>query len=234
MCGPKVQAILIGVCYTLFVYFLFSGNTFLTYCFGALILPIITVFYFCSVQQRSIYFVLFLVIYSLSDLISIFAENLPIRTGYYICNTLYILAYIALSVEIARSLDFQKILKHYKFSIIVLLLLNAYIAYQLLQIVNPDILFGSIYITEITYNIVMLLILSFALLNYFNKDSRKAFYILVGTLCIVFAEVLNVAYLYVSKQNLLSLLTISLGLIGFYFLYAQAKLNYKKTDKALS
>ncbi len=234
MCNPKVQIVLLSVCYILFVCFLFTENVFLTQCFSALILPVITLCYFCSIKQRSIYFVLFLVIYSISDLITIFSDSLPTLTSYYLCNTLYILAYIALVVEIAQSLDFKHILKNYKFSIAVLFALNAYIAYQLLRIVNPDLILGSIYFVELTYNVVMLLILSLALLNYFYKDSRKAFYILIGALCIVFAEVLNIAYLYVSHQNLLSLLTISLGLIGFYFLFAQAKLKYKKVDGSLN
>jgi predicted membrane protein len=99
------------------------------------------------------------------------------------------------------------------------------------QIVNPYLELGAEYVLEIVYNISMLMILSLGLLNYFYKNNRKAFYILIGALCIVFAEVINIAYMYVSHQNLLNFLTISLGLVGFYFLYAQAKLKYEKQDE---
>lgn len=233
MHNPKIQALTLLICYALFVYFLVVDNVFMMYCFSALILPVITIFYFCCVPSKSFYFVVFLIAHSLSNIIAIFSSGMPDITGYYICNLLFILSYAALSIEIAKNIDFRYIINHHLFSIIVLFLLTGYIAYQLLQITNPDAKFGAVYVIEMIYNIVMLLILSFALLNYFHKDNRKAFYILIGAFCIVFAEVLNVAYLYMSKQNLLNFFTISIISIGFYFLFAQAKLNYRKTDKSL-
>ncbi|TBN04383.1 hypothetical protein EYD45_07130 [Hyunsoonleella flava] len=234
MCSPKVLACMVGSIYALFVYFLFSGKLFYADATSALILPIITIAYFCNVEKRSLYFVLFLVLYSISDLMIIFSDKLSYHIDYFIGNGLYILAYIALTIEIGRNLSLSYILKHYLFSIIVLFILNSYIAYVLLQIVNPYLDLGAEYILEIVYNASMLMILSLALLNYFYKDSRKAFYILVGAICIVFAEVINIAYLYVSHQNLLNFFTISLGLVGFYFLYEQAKLKYRKQDKVLN
>ncbi|WP_165454319.1 hypothetical protein [Hyunsoonleella pacifica] len=164
----------------------------------------------------------------------IFSQYMPHYVDYFLGNTLYILAYLALAIEIARKLSVSYILKHYLFSVIVLFLLNSYITYVLFQIVNSHLLKGAEYVLEIVYNISMLMILSLALLNYFCKDSRKAFYILVGTVCIVFSEVINVAYLYVAHQNLLNFFTISLGLVGFYFLYEQAKLKYRKQDSTIN
>lgn len=231
MCSPKVLAFLIGSIYALFVYFLFSDLLFYAESSSALILPILTLWYFCSVKERSLYFVLFLVLYSISDLMIIVSGKLTYHIDYFLGNTLYILAYIALILEIGRNLSLRYIFKNNLFSIIVLFLLNTYIAYVLMQIIKPYLDLGAEYALEIIYNISMLMILSLALLNYFYKDSRKAFYILIGALCIVFAEVINVAYLYISHQSLLSFLTISIGLVGFYFLFEQSKLKYKKQDK---
>lgn len=231
MCSPKILAFLIGSIYALFVYFLFSDLLFYAESSSALILPILTLWYFCSVKERSVYFILFLIFYSISDLMIIISDKLTYHVDYFLGNILYILAYIALTVEIGRNLSFKYMFKNNLFSIIVLFLLNVYIAYVLMQIINPYLELGAEYVLEIIYNISMLMILSLALLNYFYKDNRKAFYILIGAMCIVFAEVINVAYLYISHQNLLSFLTISLGLVGFYFLYAQAKLKYNKRDK---
>ncbi|GAL65733.1 hypothetical protein [Jejuia pallidilutea] len=231
MCSPKVLAFLIGSIYALFVYFLFSNNLFFADSTSALLLPIITLAYFCTVKHRSIFFVLFLVFYSISDLMIIISDNLTYHEDYFIGNTLYILAYISLTIEIGRNLSLKYTFKNNLFSIIVLFILNTYIAYVLSQIVNPYLELGAEYVLEIVYNISMLMILSLGLLNYFYKNNRKAFYILIGALCIVFAEVINIAYMYVSHQNLLNFLTISLGLVGFYFLYAQAKLKYEKQDE---
>ena len=232
MCSPKLLAFLIGIIYALFVYLLFSGHLFYAEGVSALFLPVLTLGYFCNVKKRSLYFILFLVLYSISDLMTIISGSLSHDVLYFLGNSLYILAYLALTVEIGKNLSFQYIIKNYLFSIIVLFLLNTYIAYVLLQVVNPYLILGAAYILEIVYNISMLMILSLALLNYFYKnDSRKAFYILIGTICIVFAEVINVAYLYITHKNLLNFFTISLGLVGFYFLYEQSKLKYKMEDK---
>ncbi len=233
MCSPKLLAFLVGTAYALFVYFQFQGNEYMAQCCSALILPILAVGYFCIAQKKSLFFILFLILYSVSDLLVIFSPKIPMEIDYFLGNTLYILAYISLVIEISKSLCFKYVLKHYKFSILVLLGLNAYIAYALLQVVHPFLDWNSQYILEVVYNVSMLLILSVALLNYFHKDNRKAFYILIGALCIVFAEVLNVAYMYVSNQNLLSFLTITIGLLGFYFLYQQARLNYKSHTTTL-
>ncbi|MFD2726423.1 hypothetical protein [Hyunsoonleella rubra] len=229
MCSPKLLAFLVGSVYTLFVIFQFKGDEYIAESCSAFILPLLAMGYFCMVQKRSLFFILFLVLYSISDLMVIFSKSLPGDVDYFLGNSLYILAYLSLLIEISKSLCFKYVLKNYKFSIAVLLALNAYIAYALLKVVNPYLIFGSEYFIEITYNVSMLLILSVALLNYFQKDSRKAFYILIGALCIVFSEVLNVAYLYVSHQNLLNFLTVTIALVGFYFLYEQTKLNYKNT-----
>lgn len=233
MCSPKVLASLVGTIYALFVYFLFSGNLFYADSVSALILPVLTLAYFCSIDKRSLYFILFLVLHSISDIMIIFSHKLDYDVDYFLGNTLYILSYIALSIEIGRNLSLGYIFKHYLFSIIVLFFLNSYIAYVLLQIVKPYLALGAEYVVEMMYNISMLMILSLSLLNYFYKDSRKAFYILIGTICIVFAEVINVTYLYAWHQNLLYFFTISLGLVGFYFLYEQAKLKYKNKDKVV-
>ncbi|MEW4924198.1 hypothetical protein [Algibacter sp. 2305UL17-15] len=230
MCNTKVLAFLVGIVYSLFVYFLFSGNTFEAECFSALILPILTLGYFCGAEKKSIYFIAFLVLYSISDLMVIVSDVFSDIVYYFVGNSLYILAYVALVIEISKSLNLKEMLKHYKFSILVLLLLDSFIAYSLLDVVDPYLDLGSEYFIEITYNISMLLILSLALLNYFHQESRKAFYLLIGAICIVFSEVLNVAYMYVSHQNLLSFLTITLALVGFFFLYQQTKLKYKKSN----
>lgn len=233
MCSPKVLATLVGFIYALFVYFLFSGNLLYADGVGALILPVITLGYFLHVKKRSLYLILFLVFHSISDILVLFSQYMSDDVDYFVGNTLYVLAYIALAIEIAKDLSISYILKHYLFSIIVLFLLNVYISYVLLQIISTYLDVGIKYVLELVYNISMLIILSLSLLNYFCKDSRKAFYILVGAICIVFSEVISIAYLYVSDINLLNFFAISLGLIGFYFLYEQAKLKYRKQDKVL-
>lgn len=230
MYASKVLLSLLAFIYALFIYFLFSGYVLYAENITTLILPIITLAYFYNVKKRSTYFTVFLILHSISDLMFIISEKLPDDSDYYIGNSLYILAYLALIVEIGKNLSFQYIFKKYLFSIIIMFFLNYYISYELLQIVNPNLILSTVYIIELVYNISMLMVLTLALLNYLDKDNKKAFYILIGAICIVFLEVINIAYLYVSGTATLKFFSFSLGLLGFYFLYEQSNLSYRNKE----
>ena len=85
------------------------------------------------------------------------------------------------------------------------------------------------YFIELIYNIVMLLLLSTSLLNYFYRDNKKSLYMFLGSLLIVFSEVISVAYLYISSHYSLNLIVVTLALLAFYFFYQQSKLSNDKS-----
>ena len=143
---------------------------------------------------------------------------------YYFGNSLYILAYIFLIIGIAKSLNMKHIIKYFKMHLIVLTVLNVYLLYVLHAIINPNLVLESDYYLELTYNIVILLLLSIALLNYFYKDNKKSLYFFLGALCIVFSEVMDIAYIYVAQRCFLNFLGTTLALAAFYFFYQQSKL----------
>jgi len=118
------------------------------------------------------------------------------------------------------------LLKNLKMHSLVLLILNIYIVYVLQMIIDQRIPEGGHgYVLEMLYNSVILLLLSTSLLNYFYRDNKKSLYLFIGSLCIVFSEVISVAYLYVTKQELLDFFALSLALLAFYFFYQQSKIN---------
>jgi hypothetical protein len=108
--------------------------------------------------------------------------------------------------------------------LIVLSALNVYLLYVLHAIINPNLVQENDYYLEFIYNIVVLLLLSIALLNYFYKDNKKSLYLFLGALCLVFSEVMDIAYIYVDQRCFLNFLATTLALGGFYFLYQQSKL----------
>jgi hypothetical protein len=117
--------------------------------------------------------------------------------------------------------------------IVILSALNIYIVYVLLKIVNPYLGFSMEFVVELLYDIVMLLILSASLLNYFYKDNQKSLLLFVGSLCIVFSEVIIIAYMYISEKNLLIFSSSILSILAFYFFYFQSTLEDEKA-KALA
>lgn len=231
--------ILVGCVVLLYVFFAFFevlGEYNLAYHLDSLIIPLITVIYLLFVKNKSILFMLFLLLYSISDLLGIAVRDVLVNNSaydddhivfeydYYIGSTLYILAYLFLFFKIASSLSFIHVIKHYKIHLLVLSILNVYLVYVLQVIVEPNIYYEYEYAVELVYNIVMLSVLSAALLNYFYRDNKKSFYLFIGSLCLVFSEVIDIAFIYLSERSLLNILGTSLALGAFYFFYQQSKL----------
>lgn len=225
MLKSKILEGLVILIYILFVLFQFTGHDDWAYYCSSLILPVITITYFIKVKNRSLFFTLFLVLFSVSDLL-VFVEDFSIfkKIDYYLGNVLYILAYTCLLIEICKSINFKNLFKHYIIHSVVLSVLSIYIVYFLQSIVKPFVSVNDEYYVELIYNIVLLLLLSTALLSYFCKDNVKSLYLFLGVLSVVFAEVMWVAYNYVAERNLLNLLSTTLYLVGFYFFYKQSKL----------
>lgn len=217
-----------------FVVFQFNNNDYWATILDALILPLITLAYFQDQTKPNLYFSIFLICYSVSDLMVFIVDFIPYRLYYLFGNGLYILAYLALLTKILKSLSLPYIIKNFKLHLIVLAILNIYIGYVLQNIVNPHLQMTVQYFMEITYNVSMLLVLSASLLNYFYKDNRKSLFIFLGSLAIVFSEVIAVAYMYVTEQNLLSFLSTTLTVLAFYFYYKQASLNNEEINGLVS
>lgn len=224
---------LVLMMYVLFVFFEFSGSDTISFTIDSVLLSFVTVIYIMLIRKKTLFFTLFLVCFSGSDLLGLVMNYIPFSDkdllsdiDYYIGNSLYIISYVFLLIEVSKSLSVLHILKNYKIHLVVLTALNVYLVYVLQIIVNPHVLGNSGgYYMELIYNITMLLLLSGALLNYFYRDNKKSLYLFIGALCIVFSEVIDVAYLYIAQRSLLDFLSTTLSLLAFYFFYQQTKLS---------
>lgn len=215
----------------LFVVFQFNENYWKADVSRSLIVPLITLIYLLNKKNKSVFFTIFLVAFSISDFISLFSYYLPNESEYYIGNTLYIIAYLALTYEIIRSIDLKYIFNHFKTHLFVLLILNIYANYVLLNIEQEYISGFELFGMEFIYNVFTLLLLSVSLLNYFYRDDKKAFILFLGTLCIVVSEVIQIAYYYIPEvedDSLLSVTYSSLLILAFYFYYSQSKMDYEE------
>lgn len=240
MSKSKVLIGFVISCYLLFAIFEFSGNDFLAFYFNSLIVPLITILYVFFIKRKSKLFLMFLVCYSLSDILGIIIESMPYDESlklydfeYYLVNLLYIISYLFLIIKISKSLDFNYALKKLRIHLIVLTVLNIYLLYVLHTIINAKTVLESDYYLETVYNIVLLTLLSFALLNYFYRDNKRSFYLFLGALCIVFSEVIDVGYIYIAQRCILNFLSTTLALSAFYFFYQQSKILNFATKKVV-
>lgn len=238
MYKSKVLVSFVLILYVLFVAFEFSGKYDLSFYFDSLIIPAITLIYFFFVKKKNIYFLLFLVFYTIGDLFFLLLDFLPLgeifllnNMDYYIGNSIFIMAYMFLFIKIIKSVCIFHIIKNYKIHLLVLTVLNAYLIYVLQVIVKPNVLISMGYYFELIYNIVTLLLLSVGMLNYLYRDNQKALYLFLGVLCLVFSEVIDIAFIYISQRSVLSILATSLSLVAFLFLFEQSKLLNKSREE---
>jgi hypothetical protein len=203
-----------------------------------LLLPLLTILYCISNKCKKSYFFYFLVLYSISEFSGVFfplAENSILIDNilYYGGNLLYIAAYCCLSIGILKRMNLHSIFNRFPFHIIILIALDVYsiilvtdTAYQ------SDFLYGIIdYLIELLYNTSIMFLLTVALINYISRDSKKAMNLLLGAICIVFSEVIQVAYFYVSEKNILSIVYSILLVFAFGFFYIQSSMSYMKAKK---
>ncbi|MGK0253590.1 MAG: hypothetical protein ACI9OE_001063 [Mariniflexile sp.] len=232
MYKSKILLGLVFLFYALSVIFQFIGYSDVANSFKSFILPMVTVFCFLNFNHKTLFFSLFLVFYSISDLLSFIQPYTSHNVDYFLGNSLYIMAYTCLILEICKSVCLFHVLRNYKIHILVLTVLNIYIVYVLQVIINSVIAETSEYYVELTYNIVMFLLLSMALINYFYRDNLKSLYLFLGSLCLVFGEVIWVAYTYISERNLLNVLSTTLFVIAIYFFYKQSLLIHEDREEA--
>ncbi|MEN3322448.1 hypothetical protein VP395_01795 [Mariniflexile soesokkakense] len=221
----KALAILALLLYILSVVFQFSDEDVIANALKSIILPVVTLLYFVTVKKKSLFFTLFLVLFSVSDLMFFLTPYVSNNIDYFLGNSLYILAYGFLVVEVSKSISLFHVIRNYKIHLLVLTILNIYIIHVLQVIVDPFVAKTNEYYVELIYNIVMLLLLSVALVNYFYKDNVKSLYMFLGALCIVFGEVIWVAYTYISERHFLSVVYITLYVSAFYFFYRQSRIE---------
>ncbi len=233
MFKSKVLVSLVLTIYVLFVTFGLIGYETVAFTLDSLILPLIALFYFVLFEKKTLFFSLFIICYAGSDLIGLIVNFIPYNESYqflfdldyFIGNSMYIMAYGFLFIEICKALNVFHILRNFKIHLIVLTGLNIWLIFVLQEMVDSDSSMSGEYYLEMVYNIIMLLLLSGALLNYFYRDNKKTLLLFLGALCIVFSEVIDIAYIYKTPKCLLNIFSTTLTLSAFYFFCIQTNLS---------
>lgn len=238
MSGNKVLILFLSINYVLFAFFQSRGENVLAEIFICFILPIIALGYWSLIVKKTIWFSLFLIFCSITDithflqLINFFL--LPKGIDYYLLSALNILAYVCLTIDIAKNLVLKELVKHHKLTSLILLGLNIYITIELTNVIAPHLHINSwVGFFDVLFTIAMLSILFFAVLNYFNNSCRKSFYLLIGAISILISEVLHVAcdYVFFKEKYVLNVIMGAIYLIGYMFFYEQCKLHYEKAER---
>lgn len=236
-----IRKVLIGIVVTLVVLFLgFQIFELEVEASGmrALFLIFLTILYVYRVKDRNSYFLMFLIAFTLADILAYVGWQIPlvpknqIDYPYYIANSLYVLSYSFLIMQMLTSMNLVEIVKKYPLHLLILISLDVFCVVVVTNTAMGKLSFHEYYM-EFIYNAVIMILLTVALINYIHKEDKKAINLLVGTIFIFFSEVIQLAYFYISEINLLNVLCSLFLVLAFLFLYLQSTLVYQPQENAI-
>ena len=226
----KFLVALIVIAYLLFITLDLGDYGEYAHMIASSILPLIAFLYTVSIKRKPLFFSLFIYLFALSDFASFFNEFMPGNSDYYVGNTLYILSYACLLIEILRSINFKSVWKNFRFHMFVLSFFCVYALYELQDIIVKR--SGANHFLEFMYNGILVSLLCSAILHYFYRDDKKSLYLLIGSGLIVSYEVIGIAYLYLTKTCILNMISTTFLLLAFYFLYQQTRMTYSNKKQS--
>jgi len=198
---------------------------------SSLALVLLTILYCKWTENKSIYFFWFLVTFTFAHLLSYSAYYGPlIEEGsidyfYYSANILYITAYIFLIIKILIGLNLKIVFSELAIPVFILIILDIFCVY-IVSATTENVLSIYEYSLELAYNAVIMVLLSVALINYMYRNDNKSMLFLLGSICIVFSEIIQLAYFYILNNNDLGFIYSFLLVIAFVFLYLQSQLDF--------
>lgn len=205
----------------------------------ALLLIVLTVFYYLTIKDKKRFFYLFLVSFTIAEIlnftsmfVSFVSEN-GADYSYYLINALYILSYIFLIIKVLGDMNLKEIIRKFPIHIIVLLVLDVFCVITVTE-TTKGLLSNAEYALEFSYNTIIMLLLTITLINYIYREDKKSMNLLIGSIFIVFSEVIQLAYFYISAINILNVICSFFLVMAFIFFYLQSRLIYQKNDDLTS
>ncbi|WP_044398691.1 hypothetical protein [Lacinutrix sp. Hel_I_90] len=225
----KIVSAIIAVLCCIFLYGVLFGKDTLSNYSRAFILPFFVYLYFLESETKSRYFAGFLIAWSIGELAKIFG-SFDYALFSKVSNMAYIFGYINLIIYMLRSMKITVLLEKFKTPMVVLVGFVLYTIFFLNQMILADSaieVYTFNFLLECTYNVCILLILSISLLNYLYHDSKRGLLLFLASVCIVFSEMVQVAYIFVAADYLLNVVYALLLVTGFYvvYVYIVSKIN---------
>ncbi|MGC1631384.1 MAG: hypothetical protein WA749_04645 [Gelidibacter sp.] len=204
----------------------------------ALILVFLTILYCHTVREKRLFFLSFLIVFTIADILAFMSWKIPLVTNnqidlvYYIANSLYIMAYSLLILQMLSAMNVVEIVKKYPFHILILIVLDVFCVVVVTNTAMHKLSYHEYYM-EFVYNSIIMILLTVSLINYIHKEDKKGINLLVGSIFIFFSEVIQLAYFYISSINLLNVMCSLFLVLAFFFFYLQSKLVYEPQENLM-
>ncbi len=202
-----------------------------------LVFPLFAYLYYGQAKQNNHFFGFFLIGFSIVEILKTVTYGYSQFLSYYVANYLAIASYASLLIFLIKDFNIKLLFKAFKLPLIVLAIFNTYIIYVLNQMIMQDeaiVIYSMDFAIEVAYNVLILLVLSLSLVHYLYHETKQGLLLFLASVCIVFSEMVQVAYLFISSEQLLQIAYTSLIGVGFYFLYMYIKLKYIDNKKQVN
>lgn len=192
---------------------------------------LLTILYFKWTEKKSKFFLWFLALFTLGNMIDLTSYYFPIYevTGvdyfYFLGNAFYILAYVFLITKVVIGLDFKKVFRELPIPIIVMIVLDVFCVILVTDTAEHELTLYE-YALEFLYNTIIMILLSVALINYMYRNDNKSMLFLIGSIFIVFSEIIQLAYFYILDDHNLSIVYSLFFIIAFVFFYLQSQKEF--------
>ncbi|WP_299335609.1 hypothetical protein [uncultured Psychroserpens sp.] len=200
----------------------------------SLAMILLTLLYILKVKKKHMLFLLFLIFFTVAEIFNYvtWVRDFEMDEGtdylYYVGNALYILSYTFLIARIFVGTNMIKAISKFPMQTLLLVVLGVFVVYLVTDTTKSE-LDNSQYTLEFSYNAVIVFLMCSALVNYMFKDNKKSMNLLIGSICIVFSEILQLAYFYIADSNILNLLCSMFLVAAFVFFYLQSRLENEVT-----
>lgn len=224
----KILLLLLGGIYIVFQGMAFQIEGDAT---SAIVLVLLTILYAFWTTRNNNYFLWFLILHAIGHIISYLSWYGPdLYEGdtdyiYFTANALFIISYLLLTLKFITQLNIRRVLSKLSGPIFILIILDIFCV-SLVTATAVSTLNVYEYTLEYIYNGMIMIMLSVALINYMYRNDTKSMTFLMGTICIVFSEIIQLTYYYVMKDNILVFVYTFLLVVAFIFLYKQSQLEF--------
>lgn len=204
----------------------------------AVLVITLTIFYYVTIQEKRLFFFLFLLAFSLAEIMNFSSWLVEIDYSitpdyfYYGTNMLFILSYIFLIIRILEDMNVKEIVSKFWIHIIILIVLDVF-SVVIVSGTTEKRLSSSQYSLEFFYNSVIMVVLTVAMINYISKNTQKSMNLLLGAIFIFFSEVIQLTYFYISEINILNVICSLFLVLAFLFLYLQARIPAETEHNAI-
>lgn len=199
----------------------------------SLAMLVLTVYYLIKTEKKSLYFLMFLSIFTIADITNFLTwyakptDPNAIDYWFYIINSLYILSYLFLITRIVGNWNFLEIIKEYKYQMLLLIIMDVFFVYMVTNTTSA-VLSLPPFSVDLIYNSIIMLLLAISLINYMYHDDNKSMNLLLGAIFIVFSEVIQLAYFYISDIQLLNMAYSLFLVFAFVFFFIQSQLAHRE------